>query len=145
MRVKVSSPFQVQDGEVVSAGTIMDISEDHLSQLEDLVEIVKTYSSVHFERYQNQQEWEYDFCVAHASFNDWTGNCPCSLDECLISKINDSNGNIETLRGLEIGQGITTNRVIDSWPEPGRPAMDVFKKPLWLIYIAEYLKNKSSL
>lgn len=142
MRVKVSNPFQAQDGEVVSVGTIMEISEDHLSKLEGLVEIVEICSPVHFKRYQNQQEWEYDFCVAHASFNGWTGNCSCSLDECLISKIIDSSGNIETLRGLEIGHGITTDKVIDAWLESKELAVDMFNKPLWLVCMSEYLKNK---
>ena len=89
-------------------------------------------------------KWQHDFCIAHAMFNGWLGNCPCSLDNCLFSKIIVANGDIEKLRGLEIGQGITTDQVIDEWQGSGELSAVLFDKPVWLICMAEYLKKVSS-
>ncbi len=82
-------------------------------------------------------QWQQDFCLAHGMFNNWRGSCPCSIDDCLISEAINSGGNIDNLRGLEVGQGITTDMVIDEWLNSGEPAADLFKNPAWLICMAE--------
>lgn len=84
-------------------------------------------------------QWQHDFCLAHGMFNNWSEYCPCSIDDCLISKVIDSGGNIDKLRKLEIGQGITTDMVIDTWLGSGEPVADIFKKPVWLFCIAEHI------
>ena len=84
-------------------------------------------------------QWQQDFCLAHGIFNKWRGSCPCSIDDCLISKVIDSGSDIDKLRGLEVGKGITTDMVIDEWLESGEPAEDIFNNPTWLICMAEYL------
>jgi hypothetical protein len=90
-------------------------------------------------------QWQQDdLCLAHAMFNNWRGTCPCSLEVCLISKIFDAEGKIEKLRGSEIGQGITTDMVIDSWLGSGEPEKDIFKNPAWLICMAEFLFKKNN-
>ena len=67
-------------------------------------------------------QWQQDTCLAHGMFNSWTGKCPHSIDNCLVSKILDSGCNIDNLRGFEIGQGITMDVVINGWLESGEPA-----------------------
>ena len=84
-------------------------------------------------------QWQHDFCVAHAEFNQCRGSCPCSIDDCLLSRVIDAGGDIDRLRGLEIGQGITTDMVIDEWMDAGEPAEDLFKNPTWLICMAEVI------
>ena len=86
-------------------------------------------------------QWQDDFCRAHAVFNGWYGICPCTLDGCLISKMIDSDGDIDEMRGLDLGQGITTDRVIDEWLDTGEQAEELFRKPLSFICMAEYLAN----
>ena len=84
-------------------------------------------------------QWQQDFCFAHAMFTNGVGHCPCSINECLISRIIDSDGDIDKLRGIEIGRGVTTDMVIDEWLETGEPAADIFDNPAWLICMAEYI------
>jgi hypothetical protein len=86
-------------------------------------------------------EWQHNFCIAHAEFNNWCGGCPYSIDDCLISKIMDSDGNIDKLRKLKIGQDITTDMVIDEWLKNGGPVADLFKNPAWFICIAETMST----
>ena len=71
------------------------------------------------------------------------GKCPNSINNCLISKVIDSEGDIDSLRKLEIGHGITTDMVIDEWRESGERAGDIFKNPTWLICMAEHIKRKN--
>ena len=80
-----------------------------------------------------------DFCLAHRMFNTWRGYCPCSLDDCMISRILDSGGNIERIRSLEIGHGVTSDEVINLWLDTGEPAADLLKNPCWLICMAEHI------
>ena len=80
-----------------------------------------------------------DFCLTHTIFNGWRGICPCSLDDCLFTKVLDANGDVEKLKGFDIGQGITTDQVIDEWLGSGEPLAVLFDKPAWLICMAEYL------
>jgi len=87
-------------------------------------------------------QWQHDFCIAHAEFNQWRGSCPRSIDDCPISKIIDAGGNINLLRGCNLGQGITTDMVIDQWLIAGGSASKLFEKPTWLICLAEHVKNK---
>ena len=88
-------------------------------------------------------QWQHDFCFAHAEFNNWRGSCPCSIDNCLISKILDCSGNIDNLRKHKIGQDITTDMVIDEWLESGEPEGAIFKTPAWLICVAESIKRNN--
>ena len=83
--------------------------------------------------------WQTDLCTAHGDLNNWRGRCPCSLDDCLISKILDSDGDIDKLRGLEIGHGITSDQIIDNWIEAGEPLEALEKNLTWLICMAEHL------
>lgn len=39
-------------------------------------------------------DWQHDFCIAHADFNHWRGRCPVSLDDCIISEILESVGDM---------------------------------------------------
>ena len=84
-------------------------------------------------------QWQHDFCLAHKMFNNCRGNCPHSLVNCLLTKVINSDGDIDKLRGLEIGRGVTTDMVIDEWLETGEPAADIFDNPAWLICMAEYI------
>ena len=86
-------------------------------------------------------QWQHDFCLAHAMFNNWQGQCPYSIDECLISKIIEAGNCIEKMRGLDLGQGITTDMVIDEWLDTGEPAEELFRKPVSFICMAAYLAN----
>ena len=86
-------------------------------------------------------QWQHDFCIAHAMFKGWQDHCPCSIDDCLISKIIDSEANIDNLRGFEVGQGITSDKVINEWLDTGEPGEDVFKNPAWLICMAEHIRK----
>ena len=88
-------------------------------------------------------QWQHDFCLAHGMFNNWCENCPCSLDDCLISKVINSGGNIDSLRRLKIGQGITTDMVINEWLNTGESAEVFLKNPTWLICMAENIKKET--
>ncbi|MCK5517269.1 MAG: hypothetical protein KAI39_10375 [Desulfobulbaceae bacterium] len=87
-------------------------------------------------------QWQHDFCLAHGMFNSWCGSCPCSIDDCLISRILDSEGNLDKLRGIEIGQGETADQVIDGWLDSGELVVDIFKNPIWLVFLAESITKK---
>ena len=82
-------------------------------------------------------QWQQDFCKAHAGLNNWRGCCPKSIDDCLISEILDSNGQVENLKKTEICKGVTTDDVIQQWKESGEPIEDIFKEPLWFVCMAE--------
>ncbi|MBD1399436.1 hypothetical protein [Pelovirga terrestris] len=84
-------------------------------------------------------QWQHDLCIAHADFNNWRGQCPVILDDCLISKVIESNGNLDKLRGLNLGHGITTDAVIDPWLATGEPAKDLINDPVWFVCMAEHL------
>jgi molybdopterin-binding protein len=86
-------------------------------------------------------EWQNRLCIAHGDLNQWRGECPYSMDDCLISKVLDSGGDIQMLRGLEIGSGISTGAVIDLWLESGESEAALIKHPEWLIYMAEHIKK----
>ena len=88
-----------------------------------------------------EPEWQHDACTAHAEFNGCKGNCPNSLDNCLLTKVIESEGNIDNLRGQEIGQGISTDMVLDTWLNSGEPASDIYKNPAWFICMAEHIKK----
>ena len=81
-------------------------------------------------------QWQHDLCIAHADFNNWRGQCPVSLDDCLISKVIESGGNLDQLRGLNLGHGVTTDAVIDLWLETGEPAKDLINDPAWFVCMA---------
>jgi len=83
-------------------------------------------------------QWQYDFCIAHAEFNHCRGSCPCSIDDCLIGRVIDSGGDIDKLRGLEIGQGVTTGMVVDEWLDAGESVENLLENPTWLICMAEH-------
>ena len=85
-------------------------------------------------------QWQHDFCLAHGMFNNWCGICPCSIDDCLISKIIDSGGNIDNLRKLEIGQGVTTDMVVNKLIEEDEPVDCLLSSPVWWVCLAESLK-----
>jgi len=92
---------------------------------------------------EDHLQWQHDFCIAHAEFNHWRGCCHCSIGDCTISRVIDSGGDIDKLRGLEIGEGITTDMVIDEWLNTGEPAKDLFRNPTWLICMAESIKRNN--
>ena len=85
--------------------------------------------------------WQHDFCEACGDFNNWRGNCPKLLDDCLLSRVLHCEGDIEVLKGLSIGQGIKTDDVIQLWVESGEVIENLFKKPVWLFCIAEHIKK----
>lgn len=86
-------------------------------------------------------QWQHNLCFAHALFNNWQGCCPLSVDDCLISKILDCEGDIEKLKGFTLGQGVNTDDVIQLWLESGEPVITLLQQPLWFICIAEYIKG----
>ncbi len=87
----------------------------------------------------SEPSWQRDFCEACGDFNNWRGCCPLSIDECLLSRVLDCEGNINELQGIELGQGVTTDQVLDTWLGSGEPVADLFMKPVWLFCIAEHL------
>jgi hypothetical protein len=86
-------------------------------------------------------QWQDDFCLTHGEFNGTSGKCPFTIDECLISRILDSGGDLDALRGVEIGKGITTDEVIFLWLESGEPAEKLLKDPEWFIYMAKHIRK----
>ena len=86
-------------------------------------------------------EWQHQFCVAHSEFMGTEALCPFSLDDCLISKIIDCGGSLDKLRGVEIGQGVTTDQVIEVWLGSGEPEREFFKNPAWILCLAEMVLN----
>lgn len=88
--------------------------------------------------------WQNDFCQACGAFNGCQGCCPKSLDDCLLSRIQDCGGDIDTLRLIELGQGVTAGHVLDTWLNSGQPTKDLFQKPVWLFCIAEHLANNEA-
>ena len=91
---------------------------------------------------QNQEpQWQHDFCQACGEFNNWRGCCPLSIDDCLLSRVLDCEDDIETLKGLSIGQGVKTDDVLQLWCESGELIDNLFKKPVWLFCMAEHLRK----
>lgn len=86
-----------------------------------------------------ETQWQRGFCLNCSGFNNWRGCCPLSIDECLLSRILDADSDVEKLKGFSIGQGITTDDVIQWWNNAGESLMDLIAQPLWFICIAEYL------
>jgi len=84
-------------------------------------------------------QWQHNFCIAHAMFNNWRGCCPLSLDDCLVSKIIDSDGHIDKLKGLNIGHGIATDDVIQQLLKADEPESILLKNPCWWVCLAENL------
>jgi len=89
----------------------------------------------------SEPSWQRDFCEACGDFNSWRGCCPLSIDDCLLSRILDCEGDIETLKGHSIGQGVKTDDVIQLWVESGEVIENLFKKPVWLFCIAEHINK----
>ena len=89
-------------------------------------------------------EWQLDFCTAHGLFMGNGTCCPFTFDECPITRIIEAAGDIEKLRGIDLGQGVTSDQVIDTWLGSGEPAKDLFRKPVWLFCVAEHLANNKS-
>ena len=70
---------------------------------------------------------------------NWRGCCPQSVDDCLLSKVLDCGGDIEKLKEVALGQGISANDIIRTLKESGEPVQIVIDNPLWLFCLAEYL------
>ena len=83
-------------------------------------------------------DWQHDFCGAHADFNHWRGQCPVNLDNCLITRITEGDGTLDSLRGLDIGNGITSDQVIGCWLGSNEPPNGLLKNPCWLVCMAEH-------
>ena len=135
MLVEIIEQVKTKNG-FLTAGEIVDLPESAFKKLGAKVRPLPS---------NNQSpvpEWQHDFCLAHAMFNNWQGQCPYSIDECLISKIIDAGNCIDKMRGLNLGRGITTDRVIDAWIVSGEPIKDLIAKPLWFFCMAEYLQLK---
>ena len=130
---RVVSTF-IANGQTLQAGRVVNLKAEALLALGELVEVIEPNS---------EPSWHYDFCLAHADFNNWRGNCPCSIDDCLISRIIDCGGDIDKVRGIEIGHGLTTDMVIDEWLGSSEPIEDLFKSPTWFVCMAEHLKKGS--
>lgn len=86
---------------------------------------------------KTEPQWHEDFCSACGHFNNWRGCCPLSIDECLLSRIIDAEGDPSKLTGMEIGRGITSEQVIDQWISGGDSTHDLFKQPEGFICMAE--------
>ena len=120
------------------AGDMIDISEVTAGKLSGKIRLLRSIPTTTPAKV-SEPEWQHDFCIAHAEFNHCRGSCPCSIGDCLISRVVDAGGDIDKLRGLEIGQGITTDMVIDGWQDAGEPAEELFENPTWLICMAEVI------
>lgn len=90
-----------------------------------------------------EPDWQYHFCTDHAEFNNWRGSCPHSIDDCLLTRVLDAKGNIDKIRGLDIGQGITTDMVIDEWLNSGEKIEVLFRDPIWLIVMARSMAKET--
>jgi len=146
MLVEIVSPLNTKQG-IIPQGQKVDLPDSVVGRLiangkvkpvgqePSQAELIHTRKGKQF---TPEPQWQYDFCTAHAEFNQCQGSCPCSIDDCLLSRVIDAGGDIDKLRGLEIGQGITTDMIIDEWMDAGEPAEDLFKSPTWLICMAEY-------
>lgn len=86
--------------------------------------------------------WQNDLCVAHAEFNGWRGQCPVSMDDCIISKIIESNGDIERWREYQLGKGINAGQVMDVYFADGGRKETLLSHPSWLICLAEYIHSR---
>ena len=123
----------------IPAISAISVPENGITTIENSKNSKNSYSNSHEIKNSAEPEWQYNFCIAHAKFNDWSDQCPHSMDGCLLSKIINSGGNINKLRGIEVGHGIATDMVIDEWLETGEPAVAIFNNPAWLICMAEYI------
>ena len=136
--------FVKSDSEVLRVKRVLSPEDIQLQTLKTLKTLKNPKVEIEKILIESIPQWQHDFCLAHAMFNNWRGSCPCSIDNCLISRILDSEGNLDKLRGIEIGQGVTTDQVIDAWLGSGEPVEDLFRKPVWLFCIAEHLANNES-
>ncbi len=156
MLVEIVSPLNTKQG-IIPQGHKVDLPDSMVGRLiangkvkpvgqePSQAELIHNRKAKHLKPYSTPEpQWQYDFCTAHAMFNNCKGSCPCSIEDCLLTKVIDSEGNIDKLRGLEIGQGITTDHVIDQWLGSDEPAEDIVRNPLWLICMAEYLKRENN-
>ena len=89
----------------------------------------------------SEPSWQRDFCEACGDFNRWRGSCPLSIDDCLLSRVFDAEDDVEKLKGHTIGQGIKTDDVLRIWIESGEVIEHLFKKPVWLVCIAEHIRR----
>ena len=90
-------------------------------------------------------QWQHDLCTAHAMFNGRRGGCHLSFDDCLLTQILEAGGNIQSLMGVTIGQGIKTDNVINLWRESGESTKELMNKPLWFICQAESIASSQKL
>lgn len=137
MLVEMLEPIKTNQG-TIAKGQQVNLPE---MMVKKLTGKIKLLTGIKKQPVALLPKWQHDLCIAHGMFNNWCGSCPCSLADCLISKIIEAGSDINKLRGLEIGQGITTDMVIKSWLDSGEPAEDLFKKPAWLICISEQIRR----
>ena len=134
MLAEILVPISTKQG-TLKPGQLVDLSQVAIQRLEGKVRLIVAEQTT----VAPEPHWQRDFCEACGDFNRWLGCCPLSIDDCLLSRVLDSGGNIAKLRGFEIGHDITTDMVIDEWLDGGEPAADIFKNPTCLILMAEHL------
>lgn len=145
MLAEVLEPIETKAG-TLAPGKIIDVSEQIIRRLSSRVRLLPPNTDTAL-RGNDQPpveplpEWQHDLCIAHAYFNNWRGRCPIGLDDCIISKVIDSGGDLDQLRGLNLGHGITTDMVIDEWLRSNEPAAELLTNPSWFICVAEHLSK----
>ena len=85
--------------------------------------------------------WQQDFCLAHGTFNNWRGCCPLSIEDCFLTHILKSEGDIQMLPSIAIGQGITTDNVVNLWRETDESLNEIMNEPLWFVCMAEFIAS----
>lgn len=107
MLVKILEPITTKQG-TLKPGQLVDLSPVVIQRLAGKVRPIKAVQTP----VAPLPQWQYDFCTAHSFFNGWRGQCPKSIDDCLISRLIDAKGDLEALRPVEVVQGVTFGAVL---------------------------------
>lgn len=143
MLAEILEPIKTKIG-ILPRGKVIDVSEFTLEKLGTRAKPLHSKKQTK----EPLPQWQQELCFAHGEFNCWRGSCPKSLDDCLVSKIIDCEGDINRLAQYELGHGITCGGVIEYCSNDDSEPLDVLlTKPLSFICVAESLlkqRKKSS-
>jgi hypothetical protein len=108
---------------------------------------------VNFEEFVQQEcpeavtsaiDWQHDFCLAHAALIEAEETCPFNERDCFLNRAIAAGTDIESLSGIVIGRGVTTDHVLEVLKEDSGTDT-LLKNPIWWICVAEYLSNNPGL
>jgi len=139
MLAEVLQPIKTRSGSL-RPGETVDLPEIVTQRLGSKLRIIKTEPAVNI---APLPRWQHNLCLAHSEFLGVAGNCPYSLDDCLISRIIDSNGDTNMLRDIELGHSVNSNDIFGLLSEGNDQSDILIKQPLWLIFLAKFITSRS--